>query len=208
MTRRTLRKRLLLVSSTLGFIIAAAGALKFSGFTDVYDVVGELFPLVVALLAVVVADWFQQRAIFVQSLRALWSHLIEAKTEVTSYIHDPHRTEQSYLQAFKALSRAIDEMRGVYRNVGEDASSIGRFPYEPLHDIRRVLVNLASNSIANDEACTRVERAWNSFRPRFLAEFNPPAPTDAITTPDSSDPRRDKEPECTRPHPGVEKQLP
>jgi hypothetical protein len=180
------------VAVGLALALAIGVALRSTRLELGYELVKDLFPLVIGILAVLVADWLQQRAIFVQSLRSLWSHVIEAKVELIAYTHDPERTSAKYISVFKVLSTAIDEMRGVYRNVGEGRREVGLYPYEPLHDMRKALVSLGPNPDpqAAEKAREKIKQGWDSLRFEFLQEFNPPEPTNPITEQDTRDPRR------------------
>lgn len=94
-------------------------------------------------------------------------------------------------------------MRGVYRNVGENDDALGQYPYEPLHDMLRALVQLGYGEPTDGQranARARVVRAWNALRVEFRREFEPPEPSHPITEPYSADPRRDssKDPPAPR----------
>jgi hypothetical protein len=134
-------------------------------------------------------------------LRALWSHLIFAKNDVTSLTRfvaagglerNPESFESRYEQVYASLSHAIDEMRGVYRNVGETDSDLGLYPFEPLHDMRRSLELLGRDPTVAQarETQTQVNQAWESLRFSFLKEFEAPEPTNPILGQNSRDPRR------------------
>jgi hypothetical protein len=201
LTRKKLQRRIysvVLVLATLG-IVAVVLKLEWAPWLSdddqkqLYELGKDLFPLTVAVLATFLASWFQQRATFLESLRRLWSNLIEAKVEVTSYIAGADRRDERYECTYKAISRSIDEMRGVYRNVGESSQEIGLYPFEPLHDMRKTLEEVGCapyDSESSTRAIEAVLDAWNSLRPKFLAEFDPPEATYPITEISSHDPRR------------------
>lgn len=196
MTLSMLHKRIALVAAGLVAVGALALILKLAGNDEGYGVVKDLSPLVVAILAAYLASCFQQRATFVQSLRSLWSHLIDAKNDLIEYTRTPSPSREHYEQVYKQLSKAIDEMRGVYRNTGESDEFRGYFPYEPLHDMRRSLEGLGHDSqgwARRDAARETILTRWEALRPRFLAEFSPPEPTKPITHTGSRDERSDGE---------------
>jgi hypothetical protein len=180
MTAERLRRRVGFVVAGLAVLIAAAIVFKATGHDEVYTTIKELSPLVIAILAAYLASRFQARAAFHASLRDVWSHLIEAKNELVAYTMDP--SPERYVQAYKQLSKAIDEVRGVYLNVGEDERHRGWYPYQPLHDMLTTLEDLGPSPYAAKclEAKDQIEQAWNALRPNFLAEFEPPEPTDPI----------------------------
>ena len=194
MTLNMLRKRIALVATGLGSLIAVEAILKLAGNDEVYGTIRDLSPLVIAILAAYLASCFQQRANFVQSLRSLWSQLIDAKNDLIEYTRIPSPTREQYEQVYKQISKAIDEMRGVYRNTGESDEFKGYFPYEPLHDMRKSLETLRPDSHRADSA-EAAEQAvltgWNALRLPFLAEFSPPEPTAPIVEEWSVDERLD-----------------
>lgn len=95
---------------------------------------------------------------------------------------------QDYNNAYRALSTVIDEMRGVYRNIGEDQQYVGTFPYEPLHDMRRAMEQLGNGKPTADrrrEAREKIDQAWDAMRYDFLSEFETPEPLRPISKRDS-----------------------
>jgi hypothetical protein len=103
--------------------------------------------------------------------------------------------QPKYGQAHRSLSIAIDMMRAVYRNLHEDNSKIGRYPFEPLHDMRRALEHLGFANTTPDAqkaARNKIFHAWNAFRWSFLQEFSAPAPSHYVIDPEARDPRRAK----------------
>jgi hypothetical protein len=79
----------------------------------------------------------------------VWSHLIEAKTHLVAYTMDPEPNGDDYVEAYKRVSKAIDEVRGVYLNVGEDGRYRGWYSYQPLHGSRCVqLFSPSSNRLS------------------------------------------------------------
>lgn len=194
MTLSMLHTRIALVAAGLGSLIALAAILKLAGSDEFYGIIKDLSPLVVAILAAYLASCFQQRATFVQSLRSLWSQLIDAKNDLVEYTRTPSPTREQYEHVYKQLSKAIDEMRGVYRNKGESDEFRGLFPYEPLHDMRKSLESLGHHphdGVRAEAARQTILARWNALRPRFLAEFAPPEPTAPMVQRGSVDKRCD-----------------
>jgi len=203
MTRRNLRRRLAATGVVLVLVVVVGLVLKvgFPDEQDLYEVYSDAIILVVTGLVAFMANAFQRRDAFVDLLRALWSHLIIAKNDVTSLTRfvaagavekNVESFESRYEQVYASLSRAIDEMRGVYRNVGETDTHLGLYPFEPLHDMRRALEQLGEQPTFAQAQMTRtqVNQAWESIRFKFLKEFEAPEPTDPILGRGSRDPRR------------------
>jgi hypothetical protein len=197
MTKAMLIRRLAAVVVVIvGLVAAAVLGRLFGGAPGMvlYEIITDFTELQIALIAVYLAYVFQQRALFVQMLRGLWSQIIVAKNEIIRYAHDPHLSQEKYARAFGAISLAIDEMRGVYRNVGEHGDALGRYPYEPLQDMARALTQLGYGEPSDGQRANcraRVIRAWNALRYDFRREFRPPEPSHPITEPYAADPRRD-----------------
>lgn len=193
MTARRLRTRVRRAVLALTVALAAAVVFKATGHEEVYSTIKELSPLVIAVLAAYLASRFQARFAFHASLRELWTHLIEAKNELIAYTMIRDAGPERFAETYKSLSKAIDEVRGVYRNVYEDDEHRGLFPYEPLHDMRKTLLALGPNPSAPqcDEAREAFKRSWDAVRPAFLAEFEPPVATRYITTRGATDHRMD-----------------
>jgi len=89
MTRNGLLSRLQLVIGTLIVMICALTYTKFAALTPYYELLKDVIPLLIVVLAAYFVQVLQQRATFVTSLRSLWSHLIEAKTALLRYSYDP-----------------------------------------------------------------------------------------------------------------------
>lgn len=65
-------------------------------------------PLLLGVLAVFLTSWYQQRMTFLQALRSLWSHMIEAKVAMLAYAATPTKTNEAYRSAYRQISRAIE----------------------------------------------------------------------------------------------------
>lgn len=194
MTKAKLRINLIFVVSLFIFTIALAVACKYySNSMDAYLLIKDFSPLVIAVGAAYLAYCFQRRQAFLISLRDLWKELVEAKGELIEYTHNPEPDQAAFSKAHRGLSRAIDTVRGVYRNVGETEERIGLYPFEPLHDMRKALSELGWTNVTPDQrlaARRRFIRSWNALRWAFLKEFSTPEPPHPITSYDGADPRR------------------
>ena len=126
-------------------------------------------------------------------MRDLWKELVEAKGELIEYTHNPEPDLATFSKANRVLSKSIDSVRGVYRNVGETEKDIGLYPFEPLHDMRKALDELGFGDGGPDKrraARRRFIRSWNALRFAFLEEFAMPKPPHPITAYGATDPRR------------------
>lgn len=196
MTKAMLTRRLAAVGFLTLALLAAVILFKVHGGAlgqQIYDISRDFKEIAIALLAGYLAHAFQERSIFVRRLHELWSDIVNAKNEILQFTHDPVPTAAKFGAAHRILSQAIDDLRAVYANIGENKSRIGLFPFEPLHDMRRALDALGWAGATEADrklARQRVLRAWNAIRYNFRTEFNPPRPSRPITTWFSGDPRR------------------
>jgi hypothetical protein len=186
-------KRMLLVnvaSVCLALAALLGVALLYPAFRDVLKDFASIF---LAIAAAYLTYCFQRRQAFLVSLRDLWHKCIEAKAELIEYTHDPKPDRAKFGKAHRALSTSMDLMRAAYCNVGETKTSIGLYPFEPLHDMRKALDSLGFENVTVDsqrQARQEIMNAWNAFRWKFLREFSTPSPTHHIVEHGVSDPRR------------------
>jgi len=196
MTRRTLRRHLRKFVLIVLFIITLAGAAKFAphlGFNqawikEIYQFINEMSLLIFTIGAAYLANIFQQRSNFISSLKEEWHEIVRAKSSLIGYIDNPERTLQQYLQAYQNLSQCIDYMRIVYRNVGETERLIGKYPYEPLHDMRRWIeqIDPRAGGYTIEQLIAVRQAIWDSFdalRERFLEELDLEEPEKPIIGP-------------------------
>lgn len=193
MTRARLRNNVLMVIAGFVFLLIAASVCKFRLHSDDgYILIKDFSPLLIAIGAAYLAYCFQRRQAFLVSLRDLWKEMVEAKGELVEYTHNPAPDQAAFNKAHRALSKSIDSVRGVYKNVGETEENIGLYPLEPLHDMRRVLDELGFANATPDKQCAarrQIIRSWNALRWAFLKEFSTPEPPHPITARGQSDPR-------------------
>ena len=190
MTRTKLLGNVIAVSAVLlGLLAIAAWNPEFRAFLK------DFSTMVLAIAAAYLTYCFQRRQAFLISLRELWAKTIEAKADLIDYTYDQMPDQPKYGQAHRSLSIAIDMMRAVYRNLHEDGAKIGRYSFEPLHDMRRALEHLGFTNIppnGQKAAREKILHAWNAFRWSFLQEFSAPAPSHYVIDPEARDPRRAK----------------
>ena len=185
MTRRTLRKKIRKYVLFLLALIVIAGFAKFStelGFPhkwldSVYKFIIDMSLLIFTIGAAYLANVFQQRSNFITNLKDEWHEIVRAKSSLIVYLDKPNRTVDDYFHAYQHLSQCIDYMRIVYRNVGETDKLIGKYPYEPLHDMRRSIESVDPRKGQVTEDALLVARAdiWDAFnalRERFLEELD------------------------------------
>ena len=195
MTRSTLRRTLVRIYWVLGLVLAVSLVTKLAEHVpglagspaeklakDVYEYLKDMALVLVTVVAAVLASVFQRRQSFVAALKEEWRDILKAKSALYAYTQLDRPTLEQYLEAFCILSETIDNMRTVYRNVGETETLVGLYPYAPLHDMRRALQTLEPRKNAEPTAEQRklardaVLQAFYALRERFLEELEAEAP--------------------------------
>lgn len=100
------------------------------------------------------------------------------------FIHNATPDQATFSKAHRLLSKTIDDVRGVYWNVGETAGHIGLHPFEPLNDVRWTLETLGWSYNTEDRRRTArvlLIQSWNALRASFLREFSTLEPPHTIT---------------------------
>lgn len=186
MTRRMLLRRLFAIVGALSLLVASGFATTFLGYDRAYQVLSDFTVPIVAVFAALLAHMLQRRATFLSVLREQWSAMVAAKAELVRYCEAAQaRTPDAddYFAARAQLSCVIDEMRVVYRNVGETERLVGQYPFAPLHRMMMVFETLDPRAEAQGDpkaACTEIWASFNAVREHFLDEFAPPEPTRPI----------------------------
>jgi hypothetical protein len=180
MTRKQFRIHFIAVTAIYGLAILSGTALYIFGPADVktnnnYTVFKDLIPFTVAIPAAYLGYCFQRRLSFLQSLKQLWTHLIDSVHVAMQYTHLPETTHLQYGQALDKLERTIDELRGVYKNKGETRDNLGLYTLESLKDIHVSISDLGYGVLSDStRKSTREEivEDWKKLRRTFLRELN------------------------------------
>lgn len=131
-----------LVSKFADRIPGIAGGPIEAAAADLYEYLKDMALVFVTVVAAYLANVFQKRSKFVESLEEEWRGIVRTKSALYSYCEKPYVSTDDYLAAFCRISETIDNMRIVYANAGETDSLVGLYPYAPLHDMRRALQTL------------------------------------------------------------------
>ncbi len=193
MTRRTLKRHMARFVIILLLIIGVAGLAKFAplfGYekkwmTTLYGFINDMSLLIFTIGAAYLANMFQRRANFISNLKEEWHEIVRAKSSLIVYIDNPDRNVMDYLHAYQHLSQCIDYMRIVYRNVGETNKLVGKYPYEPLHDMRKSLESIdpRKGTYSQEQLILIRNEVWESFnalREHFLEELDLESPETPI----------------------------
>ncbi|HWT00054.1 MAG TPA: hypothetical protein VN256_07395 [Pyrinomonadaceae bacterium] len=161
--------------------IVVAFILKIKSFDRIYGTYKDVMPLIIAMPAAYLAFCFQKRSSYMQTLRSLWSHIIEAVQSAYEYTYAPAPTREQYATTLSKLSMAIDEVRGVFCNLDQEKDGIGLYPFEPIKCIRDEIRKLGFGEEVSSEKQKRtrstINEEWRELRGKFLLEFDRDIPT-------------------------------
>lgn len=204
MTRSSLNRRLRLIYFLCGLVLVVSlvahlapkiPGLKSSVLADtaplVYGYMRDMALVFVTMVAAYLANVFQKRTKFVASLEEEWRAMVKTKTKLVTFCEREDATLDDYLHAYGRMSATLDNMRIVYRNVGETDDLIGLYPYSPLHDMRRALETLdpriqpaEHQGRASPEqrrvACKAIQQAFSALRETFLEELDLEEPSHGL----------------------------
>ncbi len=155
MTRASLNRTLLRAYVGLGLVLVLSLACKFADripglagteaegiARDLYEYLKDMALVFITVVAAYLANVFQKRSKFVESLEEEWRGIVRTKSALYTYCEKPYVSTDDYLAAFCRISETIDNMRIVYANAGETGTLVGLYPYAPLHDMRRALQSI------------------------------------------------------------------
>jgi len=178
---------LILAISLVARLAEHIPALKGTAVHDIsqqiYDYVRDMSLFLVTMAAAYLADVFQRRAKFIESLEEEWRAMVKTKTDLVMFCERDDTTLNDYLHAYGRMSTTLDNMRIVYRNVGETDQLIGLYPYSPLHDMRRALETLdprRDGVISSEQRRTvraAIQQSFTGLRETFLEELDLEEPT-------------------------------
>jgi len=184
MTRKQLRRTLIAVVAFYAFtLIAAIGIYYFDNSdkkVDYYQIFKDIMPLIIAIPAAYLGFCFQRRSSFLQALRQVWSNLIISVNSAIQYTHQTQTTDKQFGDTLVTISKSIDEVRGVYKNLKETNKDIGLYPFECLKEIHKIISDLGYGNldvIKAIEARKHIRHNWGNLRRSFLSEFDRSEPT-------------------------------
>ncbi|MGV3708063.1 MAG: hypothetical protein ACO1Q7_04420 [Gemmatimonas sp.] len=184
MTRKHLRRILTCVIAVYATAFLAGILLRFP-YAEVespyYKTFKDLLPVMIAIPAAYLAWAFQRRSSYVQTLRALWTNMVNAVAAALAYTELRAPSEDQHMAVLTKLSITIEEVRGVFTNVPVATAPNGWYPFEPIKQIYQAMKDLGFGEMATAEskARTRAEvfRMWKDSRKQLLAEFDREMPT-------------------------------
>lgn len=184
MTRHHLRWILIFVigAYAIAIVFAALLRLPFSKEPSAYyNAYKDAIPLVIAIPAAYLAFAFQRRSSYLQALRSVWGHMVGAIAATLTYIELKSPTETQHAEVLTKLSIAIEEVRGVFKNVPVVGRPDGWYPFEPIkqihQEIRQLGTGPSQSDVARIAAKKRIYDMWKASRTQLLAEFDRESPT-------------------------------
>jgi hypothetical protein len=190
MTRRNLKRKLTYTFAFLGVVLLLAAVARFSyplqdngslayiAWLATYDYLKDMSLLIATGGVAYLTNVYQKRSSFIDSLKEEWRDVLHAKSALLEFTHLEQPSTQQYVTTFNVLSETIDNMRTVYRNVGETRELVGLYPFAPLHDMRRVLqtLNPAKAKTVSEDQRKQVRdailQAFYALREVFLEELD------------------------------------
>jgi hypothetical protein len=107
-----------------------------------YTLYKDLLALIIAIPAAYLAFAFQRRNSYLQALRELWRELIAGVSSALAYCDMTTPTEDAYRATLTKLSSAIEEVRGVFKNIPATGVRDGWYPFEPVKQIYQAIRDL------------------------------------------------------------------
>jgi hypothetical protein len=150
-----------------------------------YSTFKDLVPLIIAIPAAWLAYCFQRRQAYLKDVRELWSMVVVAIQDSIQYTHFRSPEQSDYGKVLCSLSTAIEEMRTVFMNVGEEGESIGLFPFESIKTIHTKVSSLGFGTHFNSEdakaARYEIVELFKKLRRCYLAELQRGVPANIDT---------------------------
>jgi len=206
---RTLRRAYVLLLLLLAVSLVSRLAEHIPGLTQtqirfaaqIYEYMRDMALVFITVIAAYLANVFQKRSKFIESLEEEWPGIVRTKSALYSFCERSFPTADDYIAAFCRISETLDNMRIVYQNAGETRGLVGLYPYAPLHDMRRALQTLDPRKNQNITADHRklvrdtILQSFYALRENFLEELDLEAPEHPLLI---SGGRRLKTPGSTR----------
>lgn len=145
MTRRQLKRTIIAVIVLYSFALVVGLYLYYSNEANKshhYPIYKDLMPLIIAIPAAYLGFCFQRRASFLLALRLLRTNLTTAVNVTLQYTYKRETSSDDYTNTLISISKSIDEVRCVYRNLRESKNDDGHYPFESLKEIYNITKEL------------------------------------------------------------------
>jgi hypothetical protein len=178
MNMRTFKQNVLLVMAVYSTVMALGFFLKFYDLTQdqkIYSAFKDMINLIIAIPAAWLAYCVQRRQAYLKDVRDLWSKMVVSFQDAVQYTYLMHPKQDDYGKVLKGLSYVMDELRGVFANVGEDDENIGLFPFESMKNIQKEISALGFGDNFKKGNCKTARDTileyWKKLRNSFLYEL-------------------------------------
>jgi hypothetical protein len=178
MNARRFKRHVLIVIIIYAVAIATLFALRMLSTTtypNAYATFKDALPLIIAIPALWLGYCLQRRQTYLKDVRDLWSKLVVAGQGAIQYTHLPAPEHSDYTEILTTLTVTIEEIRGVFSNVGEAEFAGGIYPFEGIKEIHRLVSKLGwGNEFTTEQAeVTRREivSQWKLVRDHYLSEL-------------------------------------
>jgi hypothetical protein len=119
MTGKTFKRRVVATIATLFGVTSLVLAMGIHWVVLEKQSIAAV-PMLIALAAGWLTYSLQRRVSYINSLRALWVRVIESVQNAIQYTYHVRPLESEFSDVVKNLRSRIEDVRGVFRNVGED----------------------------------------------------------------------------------------
>ncbi len=184
MTKKQLRNRFIIGGGIYVFAVLIGVSIRCldnTVNTVIYGTYKDMIPFIIAIPAAWLGYSLQRRSSYLAQLRSLWSALVNAVQTALQYTYISEPTNENYKQVLHCLSCAIDEIRGVFMNLGESDKKRGLYPFEPIKDIYHIISRLGYDRDTTEQKRQDVRRKifalWGDVRKELLKEFDREIPT-------------------------------
>ena len=184
MNARIFRRNVIIVISVYAAAIVVGVVLRLLDTNNKdalpYSTFKDLVPLIIAIPAAWLGYCFQRRQSYLKDVRELWSKMVGPVQDAIQYTYLNSPAQSDYARVLKGLSVAIEEVRGVFANVGAAEQCIGLFPFEGLKEIHKKISRLGFDERFEREAADGARReiveGWKEHRRSFLTELERDTP--------------------------------
>lgn len=139
-----------------------------------YATFKDLVPLAIAIPAAWLGYCLQRRQAYLRDVRDLWSKLIASTQDAIQYTHLLKPSQSEFSKTQKSLSVAIEELRGVFLNIGQSGGDVGLFPFESIKNIQKAISSLRFGEAVTPEKAAQARgeiiKNWKKLREHFLSE--------------------------------------
>jgi len=152
------------------------------GTTDVhYTIFKDLVPLILAIPAAWLGYCFSLRLSFASQLSVIWKELNTAVQHSVYFLDGGDISTEKYHEVQIMLRIAIDEVRSVFKNTGEEKNKRGLYPFEEIKQIYAEFNQISPedqfDKIEAKESKDAIIEHWKNVRQPFLNEFERNEPT-------------------------------